>query len=242
MMNFNVTKETQGSSTVSIPVPTKINAGVSDPMYPTGYVFPIAQLVSVSFDPQKEVTRDNVITKEPVLSFRFVDKEKRVATKSFFIIDANDPELTKKHEENVQMIKHFWDETIGEENMPEDGLAPGAQDFSSFYEGVSKAFNNAVYESPASGETPKMLKMFSKDVVYIKQTLYKNKSQFPKFPNVIQKAKVGGKQVPCINLDINPTYDKLEKTAAPSSGAGNTGQGYVPDTAMGSDDGFPDID
>lgn len=236
-MNFNVTKETQGSSIMPIPAPHALAAGTVDPMFPNGYSFPIAQLVNVTFEPEKEVNRDNVITKEPVLSFVFVDKEKRRATKSFFVIPSDDPDMTKKHDENVQMIKHFWDETVGEENFPEKGLAPGAKDFASFYKGVADSFNAATYESPAGGETPKLNKLYAKDAIYIKQTLYKNRSQFPKFPNVIQRAVRGGKQIPCIKLDINPTYDTIVKKAESSTSSGNSS--FVPDTSI--NDTFPDI-
>jgi menaquinone-dependent protoporphyrinogen IX oxidase len=240
-MNFNVTKETRGSSINPIAAPVFIGTNV-DPLFPLGYKFPKGSLVNVVFEKEKEMTIDGEKVKQPMISFIFKEQGKEnQSIKAFFPVRDTADDVQKEQDAMNQYIKHFWDETIGAEFMPEEGLAPKATNYTEFFKSVADNFNKVVIEESVSGsESPKQVKRYSRSLIYIKNTYYQSNLQWPKFPNVIQKAFIGGKGVPC-ELQINPTYDKLQATAAPINVGGAN---FTPDTTINDvfpGDGLPNI-
>jgi len=237
-MGFNVTKDTRGTALMPIPVPSKLLETQRDQLFPMGYKYSTARLVNVVFDPEKEVKQNNETTTQPILSFIFADDKQRRATLTFFVpSDMDEAKNDKETARQQERIKHIWDETVGEERFPEEGLAPTAESHRDFFKEVADNFNRITREVPGgSAEKPKLVKMYGIDRVYIKLTYYNNNINFPLYGNIIQRAETGQKPLVCEKLDINPTYDKLSKEA----GAPKNSGGMLPTGNDSAFTSFPD--
>ena len=236
MKKFGITKETQGSSNVSIPAPTKLTA--PNAQFKTGYEFPVANLVKVHYNPAKEMTTQGVKEEKPVLEFLFKDKKNRQYTHIEFPIEENADKYDSKMEWMSQRIAHIWEETLGLKALPEEGLGTSATNFSEFFEDVAKQFNAITH---LEGEKEKVT--YPTIPVYMKLTYNKDRVQFPIFPNFIQKAvDANGKVVAVEKLIINPTYDKVEPSANVSNSA-NKYSGGTDNQFGGADveNDFPDV-
>ena len=136
-----------------------------------------------------------------------------------------------------QRIMHLWEETIGINKLPEEGIGTGAASFAEYFKAVADAFNAVTY---TDGEKEKVL--YPHIPLYIKLTYNRDRVQLPIFPNFVQRAKNSkGELLSVEKLDINPTYDKIEPVANTASttkysgGTDNQFGGGVPD------DEFPDV-
>ena len=232
---FGITKETQGSSVLPIPAPIKLDK--KQPPFKTGYEFPICNLVKVHFNPAKEMTIQGVKEERPVLEFLFKDAKNRQLPHIEFPIDENDDKFNSKLEWMNQRIMHLWEETIGINKLPEEGIGTGAASFAEYFKAVADAFNAVTY---TDGEKEKVL--YPHIPLYIKLTYNRDRVQLPIFPNFVQRAKnAKGELLSVEKLDINPTYDKIEPAANTASttkysgGTDNQFGGGVPD------DEFPDV-
>lgn len=206
--NLKINKETQGSAGVPIPAPTKLVE--PSMMYPTGYNFPQARLVKVSFNPTKEVGEDKVET--PVLEFLFKDSKDRTFTLIEFPIEEDANKADMKVAALLQRIKHIWEQTIGESvEMDIEGA-----DFAELFKNAAAAFN-AQKVTVGQGDAAKERVKYAASTVYLKLVYYNSRLQVPMYPNFIQAATDGTKQIPCESLLINPSNDQIEPKAKPKA-------------------------
>lgn len=213
---FGVGKDQQGGNVVSIPTPSKLKE--TNPQFTTGYSFPIARMVNVIFDPVKEVNSGGIKVPKPVLTFMFKDDEGRQFSHAEFPIEDDDVKFDSKLEWMNQRIRHIWDETIGASKFPENGIGQEAENFSDFFKDVADTFNSAVV-----GEGDKQVKLYATTPVYMKLVYNRNRTQFPLFPNFVQRAKVGDKTQAVKFLTIDPSRDVLEMAAKSSQNNAYTG-------------------
>ena len=214
---FGVSKETAGGSIVPLPAPIVIDK--PNEQFKTGYEFPVCNLVSVAFDPKKEMKGQGGVKEEkPVLIFVFKDNKNRQVTHLEFPINDTDARFTDKMEWMNQRIKHIWDEAIGDRLFPEAGLGANANDFSEFFEDVARQFNKI---KSGEGETAKLV--YPVRPLYIKLVYNGSRVQLPLFPNFLQRASDGEKKLPVIALNIDPSRDKVKP--ATKAGASNYGGG-----------------
>lgn len=235
---LGISKDTVGGSTVPIPAPYKLDK--PDNQFTTGYHFPIATLVAVSFIADKAMKQNGVEVTKPVLSFIFKDSKNRQYQHIEFPVDDDDAKFESKVEWMNQRIKHIWDEAIGDRLFPTDGLGQEADNFADLFKDVATKFN-----AVKTGEGDAAKVVYATTPLYIKLTYNKDRVQFPLFPNFVQRATEGGKVGPVVTLTITPSRDKVE----PPASASNTGSGYGGGTdatfggganfAAGSD--FPDV-
>ena len=233
---LGISKEQVGGSTVSIPAPIELKD--HNPQYPTGYIFPIAKLDSVYCDPKKTMKEAGVEVEKPVLVFIFKDDKNRVSTHMEFPIDEDDLKFDSKLDWTNQRVRHIWDETIGSDKFPEEGLGTDAVTFEDLYKAIADAFNGEVIKK--EGED-KPIKRFNINPCYLKLTYNKDRANFPLFPNFVQRAVVNGNKVPCETLTINPSRDNVKPVVKPDAytpEGGNT-FGSAGSAAQGYD--FPDV-
>jgi hypothetical protein len=212
-LNLSINKDTRGSANNPIPAPRLL--ALATTIFPYKYEFPVAHLVNVSFDPKKEVKRNDVTENVPALIFLFKDKDKRQFTHIEFPLDPTDDKIKKKQDALLSRIKHIWDETIGADKLPA-GVLEG-KSFAEFYENVAKGFNAITYT-----KDDKTYKTYSANALYIKLSYYNANLQLPQYPNFIQPATSGGNQKVC-ELRINPTYDSVEPKAKAKAGGNQSG-------------------
>lgn len=229
---FSINKDTQGASIVPIPAPKKLTAP-SD-IYTTGYMFPICTLIAVKFIPNKAITRNGVEEEVPVLMFLFEDNKKRQFQHIEFPIDDDDAKAEKKSEWFISRVKHIWDETIGADKFPEEGI--NGDDIPSFYKGVADAFNSI--KVPING---KEKCLYAVRPVYLKLTYNKDRLNLPLFPNFIQVAMRGDKQVPVTYLTINPARDNVEPKVAASPAVGGFTSGTDASFGATNINDYPDV-
>ena len=232
MNKFGITKETQGSSLVPIPAPIKLKEASAQ--FKTGYEFPVVKLVKISFNPAKEMTVQGVKEERPVLEFLFKDAKQRQFIHIEFPIAEDDDKFDKKLEWQNQRIMHIWEETVGLKNLPEEGIGTNASSFSEFFQDVADKFNAV---KVTEGEKEKVL--YPTIPLYLKLTYNNSRLNLPMFPNFVQRASVGGKTVEVEKLIIDPTYDKVEPSAAVATTKYSSGT----DNIFGGDTGddFPDV-
>lgn len=242
---FGISKETQGSSIVPIPAPVKLGANATEiqlAQYKTGYIFPIATLVNVVFDPEKPMKESGVEVTKPVLIFIFKDSKNKQFTHVEFPVEETDQKYDSKREWFEQRVKHIWDETIGANKFPDEGIGSDLTEestFGDYFKAIADAFNKVVV-----GEGDKQHKLYALNPVYIKLTYNGDRLQFPLFPNFLQKAKEGDKILPVESILINPTRDVIE-IKAKSVGSAASGLSTSRDNNFGGsgDAGydFPDV-
>lgn len=229
MRKFGITSETRGSSNVSIPAPTKL--ATADPLFKTGYEFPICYLVAVRYVAEKKIKKAGVDTTTYVLEFFFKDKKDRQYTHIEWPLDPTSKNAAKEPEWQDQRIKHIWEETIGADKLPKEGLGTTAKTEAEYFELVAKGFNdvkvnvlNPKYnpnEAPKEGEQPVPQTVsrvaYGQTPIYIKLTFNKTNLQMSLFPNFIQRAMENGKQVPVEKLVIDLKYDQVEPSVSAST-------------------------
>jgi hypothetical protein len=234
-LNLSINKDTQGTN--AVPIQTARQLQVATSIFPYKYEFPTAFLVKVSFEPEKEVTRNDVTEKVPALGFLFKDKEGRQLQHWEYPIDMTSDSAQDLQSALIGRIKHIWDETIGADKLP-DGAMSG-KSFSEFYDNVSKAFNSIVYT-----KDDKPRKTYASKELYLKVTFWNTRVQLPKYPNFIQQAKQGENYRPC-ELRINTTYDILEPKSKPKAGQAGSAHdaGYPSESSFSSNfaDDLPDV-
>lgn len=212
-LNLSINKDTRGSANNPIPAPRLL--GLATTIFPHKYEFPVAHLVNISFDPKKEVKRNDVTENVPALIFVFKDREKRQFTHIEFPLDPTDDKIKQKQDALISRIKHIWDETIGADKLT-DGVMQGAS-FAEFYENVAKGFNAVTYT-----KDDKVYKTYTASPLYIKLTYYNSELQIPQYPNFIQPATSNGQPKVC-ELRINPQYDSVEPKAKAKAGGNQSG-------------------
>jgi hypothetical protein len=236
MRKFGITEQTQGSQGVQLPAPIKLNT--PNPMFKTGYEFPLCKLVAVSFNPEKKIKRGGVETLVYALEFRFKDAKDRQYTHIEWPLDPTSKNAEKEPEWQDQRIKHIWEETIGSEKLPKEGLGTGAKTESEYFKLIADGFNsikisvlNPKYvpnETPKEGQEPISQTVdrvaYGQTFVYLKLTYNKTNLQLPLFPNFIQRGVINGAQVPVEKLMIDLKYDNVEPSIStsntPSAAAG----------------------
>lgn len=240
-IGFGITSETRGTGYVNIPAPVKLTA--PDPQFPTGYRFPVVNLVKISFNPKKEITRNQIKEETVTLEFLFKDSKDRQFTHVEFPIDTTDEKFQSKLEWLNQRIMHIWTELLGVQRLPQGGIGTTATNFTEYFEQVANAFNSIKF---VEGEKEKVLYPFIP--IYLKLTFNQDRPQLPMFPNFIQSAKSpDGKIRPVEILTINPTHDKIEPTAVNKPKANNpySGGGTNADFGAGATGGdfstFPEV-
>lgn len=258
MRKFGITSETRGSSNVSIPAPIKLNT--PDPMYKTGYEFPVCKLVSVTFNPEKKITRNNVEVVVHTLEFRFQDNKERQYTHIEWPLDPTSKNADKEPEWQDQRIKHIWEETIGVDKLPSTGLGTSAKTEAEYFKLVADGFNtvkasilNPKYiagQAPEEGKAPIPQTVervaYGQTYIYIKLTYNKTNLQMPLFPNFVQRAEANGKQLPVEKLQIDLKYDKVEPSIsasnAPNAASGlSTGLDATFGGSSAGDDDLPEF-
>lgn len=219
-MKFGITKDTKATNVVVMLPPSKLSS--PDAYFPTGWKFPISNLVNVVFNPELE-KRDG--DKVPVLQFIFIDKDKRQYTHTEWEVEASDSKATEKIGWQAERIKHIYTAVFG--SFPDaTGIGTDAKTFADFFKAVADAFNSA---KVTVGE--KEVKAYSVVDLYTKLVYYKKNLGFPLTPNFLQKV-VKGK--PC-KLAIKPS----EAVAPSSSGSGASA---LPGMGGGDVEGdFPDF-
>lgn len=203
-----------------IPIPAAKKLPAPTDIYPHGYEYPVAKLVRVSYDPAKDVKKNDVITPTPVLTFTYIDATGKQFTDVIFPIDEEEDEKFFKEVETLnQKMMHIWDETIGRNKFVENSMDGGdgeddKENFKIMFDNICKAFNAHTVEiAGKEGQEAKKIPLYSTVPVYFKVTYYKDRLQVPKYPNWIQRAYDSkNQQVPC-EFIINPTYDKLTAEA-----------------------------
>lgn len=228
MRQFGITSETRGSSNVSIPAPTKLST--PNPQFTTGYSFPVARLVAVKFNPAKPIKRNGVETTIHALEFLLKDEKDRQFTHIEFPIDPAGKNPERDAQWQDQRIKHIWEETIGADRLPKEGLGTSAKTESEYFKLVAEGFNavrvevtNPKYGQPVEeGKDPHPEKvsrvLYGQTPIYVKLTYNKTNLQLPLFPNFFQRAMNQGKLVVVDRLLIDLKYDQTE----PSISASNT--------------------
>lgn len=205
---LGISKEQVGGSTVSIPAPIKLKE--HNPQYPTGYVFPRAKLSSVYFDGEKKMKDSTGLeTTKPVLVFIFKDSKNRQITHIEFPIEEDDIKFESKLDWMNQRVRHIWDETIGANRFPENGIGEEAETFDVLFKELADAFNKEVAE--VEGKT---VKVYTLNSVYVKVVYNRDRLNFPLFPNFLQKAEAAGKPIACDMLTITGR-DSIEPIAKP---------------------------
>lgn len=233
---FGISKDTVGGSIVPLPAPIELDKATEQ--FKTGYEFPVCRLVSVSFDPKKEMKGQGGVKEEkPVLVFVFKDDKNRQLTHLEFPINETDAKFDSKMEWMNQRLKHIWDETIGDRLFPEAGLGSNASNFSEFFEDVAKQFNKV-----KSGEGDAAKLVYSARPLYIKLVYNGSRVQLPLFPNFLQRATDGEKKLPVIALNIDPARDKVKPAtrAGASNYGGGTDASFGEASAYSAGD-FPDV-
>jgi hypothetical protein len=246
-MNLSVNKNTQGQSGVPIPAPIKLKE--ITPLFKGGYEFPIAKLVSVKFDPKKEVKIKNSDEKEekPVLIFVWKDAKDRQFTQMEFPIASDDANAEMKVDALQQRLKHIWDVMIGDDIDPDFS----GDSFAEFFKNAAEAFNGQKVtrrlkdgETIPEGEEAPTVPRYTTQQVYIKLTYYKTNLQIPMFPNFIQRAGTSQARIPCETLIINPKNDQLQPSEKANKGNGNQNfNNSLDNEFIGEDlgDDFPEV-
>ncbi|MAT89645.1 MAG: hypothetical protein CMC35_03040 [Flavobacteriaceae bacterium] len=213
---FGITSETKSSNLLPISVPKQIERNA---MFPRGWQFPTAKLVNVVFNPAFE-KKDG--SKVPILQFVFKSGKNSGYTHFEFAPDQTDEKFQSKYDGFNTRIAHIYEQAIGP-ITPEVKLGAGASNFSEYFELIGKAFNEKV---DADGK-----KLYAKHSYYIKLTYFNANVTFPLGPNFIERKAADNS--PCINLDVNTAYDKLEATKAPAPNvpgmSGGVPDGDLPD-------------
>lgn len=241
MSKLGIKKGLQASAGIPIPAPKKLPQHT--PMYPNAWEFPIASLVNVFYTPDKAVKNSNTGEEvpTPVLSFVFVTKDHKQFTHIEFPVDEDDAKFEDKLTALHQRVKHIFEQTIGESRFKEGSM--DGDTFAELFENMAKAFNAEIL-TKGEGEAAKTVKLYTQGYVYIKVVYYKDKLQFPLYPNLVQRAFIGTEQRPC-ELIINPTYDKTEPQAKVSNNNNNSGggmyQGGTNHSFGGDFPAFPDM-
>lgn len=235
---LGISKDTVGGSTVPIPAPYKLDK--PNEQFTTGYHFPIAKLVAVSYIADKAMKQNGVDVTKPVLSFIFKDDKNRQYQHIEFPVDEDDAKFESKVEWLNQRVKHIWDETIGDKMFPQEGLGANAETFAELFKDIADKFN-----AVKTGEGEQARVVYAQTLLYIKLTYNKDRVQFPLFPNFVQRAKIADKVVPVVTLTITPSRDKVEppaSTSAPALGyAGGTDNTFGGGANFAAGAEFPDV-
>ena len=93
-MNFGITTETKTTNNTPILVATKVE---NNPLFPNGWKFPKARLVSVITNPKFETKNGDT----SVLQFIFIDKDKRQHIHTEWKIDTDDTESERIYLKNL---------------------------------------------------------------------------------------------------------------------------------------------
>lgn len=230
---FGISKEQQGSNIVNIPAPVKLSS--HNPLFPLGYEFPIAKIVNIAVDPAKKMKESGLEVEKPVLIIVFKDAKARQFTHMEFPINDDDEKFDSKMDWLNQRIKHIWDEVIGADKFPANGIGSDAKDFGEFYTAVAAAFNSFGIKKEG---TEQVAHPYATVPLYLKLTYNGDRLNLPLFPNFIQRAKSGDKQVPCEKLLINPNRDAIEIKAKQTTYSGGTDHAFGGGTTS---DDFPDV-
>ncbi len=221
-VNFGITKDTKASNVVPMLPPTKLETPNS--YFPTGYKFPVANLVNVVFNPELETKNGN----KTVLQFIFKDKENRQYTHTEWEIDATDAKFNDKLDWMGQRIKHLYVNIFG--SFPnEKGIGTNAKNWKDYFKAVKEAF-----EVPKIEKDGKQIFAYSQVDLYMKLVYYKKNLGFPLAPNFVQRRV---KDKPC-KLAIKPS-ESIEVSV------GSTPSGLPTMGAIGGDvdsGDFPDFD
>lgn len=221
MRKFGITEETKGSSGVSIPAPTKLAS--PNPLFKGGYEYPIARLVKVTFNPEKKMKKAGVETTSYVLEFLFKDDKDRQFTHIEFPLDPTSKNAANEPDWQDQRIKHIFEETIGADRLPKEGIGTTAQSEAEYFKMIADCFNSIKMSiaNPKAGQEgqPDTVEraVYPRNPVYIKVTYNKTNLQLPLFPNFLQRASLNGVQQPVEKLIIDPKYDKTEPSISASN-------------------------
>lgn len=238
-MSLGIKKDLQAKAGIPIPAPKKVTE--NSPIFPHNWVYPVGKLVKVFYDPEKEITRNKEKVKEPVLCFVFTTQDGKQYTHIEFQLDQTDSKFDGKLVALQQRIKHFFEETVGENFFEEIE----ASTFEELFKGSADLFNkNTITRTKGEGENKKeqVIPLYALSTVYIKLTYYKDKLQFGLYPNLIQRASIEGKNQVC-ELMINPTHDKVEPVAKLEKKTGSYSGGTDGSYGAADDDfdGFPAV-
>lgn len=217
MSKLGIKKDLQAKAGIPIPAPKKLDKHTA--LFPNGWEFPVANLVNVTFDAEKSISRNGVEEKVPALTFVYKAKDGKQFTQVEFPIDMDDEKFDNKHTALTQRIKHIFEEVLGESKFEEIE----ADTYAELFEKTAAMFNKHV-GTKGEGEDAKKFKLYSTTPIYLKLVYYKDRLQVPMYPNIVQRAMGSNGQVPC-ELMINVTYDKTEpeaKAKANSSYGGGT--------------------
>lgn len=204
---FGITTETKASNNAPLLVATRIE---NDAQFPSGWKFPVANLVNVISNNEYEKKDGN---KVPVLQFIFRDADKRQHMHTEWEVEADDTKFQEKKDGLDVRIAHIYTAIFGK--VPAEGIGTDATSWGDYFNKVAHAFNSKV-TTKGEGEEAVKTKYYPTVSLYYKLTFYKTRMNFPLSPNFLEKAI---KDKPCKLLAINTTYDKLVPTgAAKSSG------------------------
>lgn len=200
---FGITTETKAINATPLLIATRVE---NDPMFPSGWKFPIAHLVNVASNPEFE-KRDG--SKVPVLQFIFKDKDNRQHTHIEWEVEVEDGKFKEKHDGLNVRIKHIYTAVFG--TFPEkEGIGTNASTYAEFFGIVADTFN-----SITRGEGENKVKAYPTVPLYYKLTYYKTRFNFPLSPNFLERVV---KDKPCKLLTIHTVHDKLTPTVGGGSG------------------------
>lgn len=200
---FGITQETKATNATPLLIATKVD---NDPIFPSGWKFPIAHLVNVASNPEYE-KKDG--SKVPVLIFIFKDKDNRQHNHMEWKVEQGDAKFKEKHDGLNVRIKHMYTAVFG--SFPEKtGIGTEAESYAEFFKIVADAFNIVT-----KGEEEDKVKYYPTIPLYYKLTYYKARLNFPLSPNFLERV-VKGK--PCKLLSIHAVHDKLSPTIGGSGG------------------------
>jgi hypothetical protein len=200
---FGITKDTKATNTVMMLPPTKL--AIADAYFPSGWKFPISNLVNVVFNPEFEKKDGD---KVPVLQFIFVDKEKRQYMHTEWTVDSSDTKYNEKLEWQAERIKHIYTAVFG--SFPDStGIGTNAATFAEYFKAVADAFNSVVVD--VEGKTTKVYPTVD---LFTKLVYYKKNLGFPLTPNFLQRV-VKGK---VCKLTVKPS-----ESVNPTSGSASPG-------------------
>lgn len=225
---LGISKDIDAKSSIPISAPAKLPNRTSQ--YPNGYLFPIANLVKVSFDPEKVVKRNGFEDKVPSLLFLFKTKDGKQYSHNEFPLDDTDTKWDMKYEALQRRIKHVFEETVGSSKFEEFS----ATDFSEFFKKTAELFNKHTVT-----KDEKVIPVYYTTPVYVKLTYYQTRAQFGLYPNLIQRAQNGDVVLPC-ELIVNPSVDQIEPIAKPKASLPLSDSSAFSNSSSFDED-FPDI-
>lgn len=195
---FGITSETKDSNASPLLVATKLTT--PDPQFPSGWKFPIANLVKVTSNNEYEKKDGSLV---PVLIFIFKDTDGRQHTHMEWEVEQDDAKFKEKKDGLDVRIKHIFTAVFNK--FPKGGIGTDAISWGDFFNKVRDTF-----ESITTGEGEAKKVFYPTVPLYYKLTYYKARMGFPLSPNFLERVVKGQ---PCKTLGINLAYDKLESSA-----------------------------